>query len=170
MHLTVRPKENFSLQSGFLFALAITPLLLAGKLLVDVVVDSRPLPSRSLAGDPKIGTSVPLPERDVFGRAITPTAGRTLLIYAGSCSSCSYRADDWLKYQSPDFKQTLLVYSGSKTDLLRSQTPPSRDVFLLADEKRQLLGRLNAVWAPRWYELESRTLIRIQQTESELPK
>ena len=166
----MRLNKKIAFQNASLFALAMIPLLLVGNLLVAVVVDSSPLPERSLAGDPKVGTRVSLPERDVFGRAVIPTAERTLLIYAGSCSSCSYRADDWLKYQRPEFKQTLLVYTGSKTDLAKSHTPQDRDVFVIADEERQFLGRLNALWAPRWYILESGMLVRIQQTESELPE
>lgn len=165
----LRLRETATIQNYSLLALAVVPLLLTGKLVTDVLADSRPLPSRSLAGDPKIGSRVTLPQRDVLGRII-PQADRTLLILAGSCSSCNYRADDWIRYQRPEFKQTLLVYSESKDDLLKSLAPSGRDVFVLADEKRHFLARLNALWAPRWYILESGTLVRIQQTESELPE
>lgn len=105
--------------------------------------------------DPRLETSVPLPNVDAYGKRVKLPSGNTLVIACGSCSSCAIKALNPFKVKPGPYQAVLLVYAAQAKSIpasLKSLKAPFR---VLADPDRHLSRFLNAVWTPRFYEIDS---------------
>lgn len=96
------------------------------------------------------GSSLSLPSVDELGRLIDPRV-RSLLVYAGSCSSCSKRALDMPRLSHAPFAQVIFLYDASRQEVVGLDGLKEDKVRAIADPKGDLVQRLGAVSAPRFY-------------------
>jgi hypothetical protein len=121
------------------------------------------------ANDAPIGTRIELPASDVHGRAIDPLA-LTLLVYAGTCSSCSNSGIGPEQLKSAEFPQVLIVQIASSKQLLELYPAPRENVRMIADPEGRIVQQLGAVSSPRFYILESGRIREVWKQLNVLPE
>lgn len=116
--------------------------------------------------DPKLGSVISLPERDVWGKKLLQTKGRHLLVAAGTCSSCSLDAFNASLVDKTAYASVILIYQSHPDDIksVRHLGSPS----VVSDRDGKLGMKLNAFWSPRFYVIdESRRLLDFQRDGNE---
>lgn len=136
-------------------------------------VENRPAIARADAsrskigardGDPQSGMIVPLPKNDVFGRKIADDGSAVLLVYGGSCTSCSIHHLDFGRLPFGRYPEIILLFDSPPQDILRSLAAINPKLRLIADPAGELCDQLKASWGGRWYELEGGKLANVQHT------
>jgi hypothetical protein len=117
--------------------------------------------AEEMKNDPRLGTHVDLPAKDVFESAI-PQDVEVLLVYAGSCSSCAARSLNPAQVEATPDRAVVFVYHDTADAVRRSlgALEPHRYAVVAP---RELRSTLNPVWTPRFYLLDAnRRMIRLQ--------
>lgn len=127
------------------------------------------VPPSPFENDAPEGTAVELPARDLHGQPIDPTC-RTLLVYAGACSSCPNSAVSPERLRNTPFPQVVLLYFASDRQLVELYPRVRENVKLVAAAEGKIIERLGATSPPRFYVLENGRLTKIWQSASELPE
>lgn len=121
-----------------------------------------------LAPDPALTRTVKLPESDVRGKPIPN--GKKLLIYAGSCSSCTARAIDYRKLTvGLEYAAAVIIYSGSSTDVEHGLSDIPERFSVLTDDGR-VGNRLMPMVVPRLYVLDEANVVVWSGSVREMPR
>lgn len=106
------------------------------------------------AGDAPLGKEIHLPNADVFSKPILRN-GRTLLIFAGSCTGCSADALSPSELSKVPYDHVALIYLSSRRELVSHFQDAVAGVQVIADPRGTIVSELGAVTAPRFYVLEN---------------
>ncbi len=104
--------------------------------------------------DPKIGSVVSLPAKDIFGRDVRSAMGRgrNLVVYCGSCSGCSMKVFDYRQIETSSYGSVILVFRDEELVVREKVGFLKQDFYIvLDDESGRLWKYLNAVWTPRFF-------------------
>lgn len=115
--------------------------------------------------DPPLGSAISIPAEDAFGRRIPPQP--ILLVYAGSCHGCTYRAFAPQKLATDT--NMVFLYNAATADLPSELKSLGKGRYVLAGGS-DLAPRLNPLWAPRFYVLDEHRRLRfLTRSPRELP-
>lgn len=95
--------------------------------------------SWAFARDPKVGTPSPVPLEN---------NRRTLLVFAGDCSSCGVTAFNPKDVRLPSSSAVVVAASGTPSAMPKALTSVGVRVTTVAPN---VVQSLNPVWTPRWY-------------------
>ncbi|HET6644263.1 MAG TPA: hypothetical protein VFG65_02065 [Fimbriimonadales bacterium] len=115
-----------------------------------------------LTNDPKIGSKFPLPAKDAQGKLID-LRGKTLVVFAGTCGECSAKIIEPTEFRG-DFENQVLIYDAPRK-LIPKRLLGRRQTIIVADETGSIALAMNAVWAPRFYLLDQRGILRDLQID-----
>jgi len=125
-------------------------------------------PSYNAALDPKLGTHVDLPQKDVFGRPLLAHRKGALIVMSGGCSECSIKQLPPKSIKAAKDLQIVLVYEAFPGDIPRHMQNLPSNFSILADADGGLAKALNATWQPRGYVVNrKRALVALQTIPSE---
>jgi hypothetical protein len=116
--------------------------------------------------DPKLGMKSPVK----FPEQNANNAAPTLVVFAGSCSSCSLVSFDPEQLESSQYGRIIVIYE-SQPDKLPARLPGSTATYIaVADPVGKLAKKLNASWSPRYYLFSAEgNLINIQKDPAIAP-
>lgn len=121
-----------------------------------------------LSSDPKSGTKVLLPKLDSAGRRIATEGEQCLLVFAGPCSTCTKKILEPLEFKGP-FRHIVMVFDTPAHSIPRDLFHGTK-IFTLSDENFELAEKMNAVWYPRFYLLDSSfKLVDLQRAPQTVP-
>lgn len=119
--------------------------------------------------DPTVGSLFPLPTKDAYGKAI-PHSGRTILVIAGGCTSCSLHAIDPRDLLPAKGETFVLAYQSSPTDLPAWMKSLPSNVRIVDDESLVLQKAANSAWQPRYLLIDDESrLARISNDDAGNP-
>lgn len=106
---------------------------------------------------------------DVYGRVLPPRQ-KVLVVYGGTCSSCSLaQVSPSSIGKSPGFT-SCLVFDSDRDDVLEQlgkEAPAG--VLVFSDPTAHFSMRSNAAWVGRWYMFDQGRLKQVQQRPEESP-
>jgi hypothetical protein len=111
---------------------------------------ASPSPPSETEKDDAVGTRIDLPQRALFGKTID-TDGSTLLVFAGSCTTCSLNAIPPKRVEKAPFDQVILLYLASGTQLKNTFKERSPKIRMIADPEGKIVLQLGAITSPRFY-------------------
>lgn len=127
-------------------------------------------PAFDASKDPKVGTTVPLPETDVLGRSIrrlAMRAERVILVVYGSCDDCSTKHSDPLRVRRGGNDLVIVLWS-SPTEIVRRRAEQLPAQYAaVADSAREATRALNVYWTPRYYELDHKLRVIVCQSRGD---
>lgn len=104
--------------------------------------------------DPKVGSVVSLPGRDLFGRDIKEAMkkGKNLVVYGGSCTGCSMKVFDYRRIAPSSYGSVILVFWDKESVVKEKLGSLAKEFYMVVDDERGTLREfLNAVYTPRFY-------------------
>jgi hypothetical protein len=122
-----------------------------------------------LAGDPKLGEAIALPHQDVFGRS-KRNGQEMILVAVGSCRSCTFNSFDPNLLLAATNKPVAFLFENETATLKESEASLKDKVLVFSDPQSKIVQKLNVMWIPRLYLLDSEGRIKaIQKSEDERP-
>lgn len=121
-----------------------------------------------LSSDPKPGTRLRLQEMDIHSRKVD-VSGRTLLVAAGSCTSCSLRSLRLDALDVSKFERAVIVFRSTAQELREKFEKPIPGVYIVDDPSGKLSNILNDLWTPRAYTLVGGALKDVSLDPDALP-
>jgi hypothetical protein len=121
------------------------------------------------ANDPVPGGEVQLPSTDVKGRDIARIP--TLLVVLGECAGCAAKKTDYAAIRSLGWPQIVYIFEENASQVLSEEE--SRKAieagYVIADATGAVCDRLNVLWTPRWYVLDSNARLVASQPNHQEP-
>lgn len=158
--MAVSLMEDRSRTSNLVLPYALSAAILAIALGFSPKLGSGRANASRTANDISVGTSIRLPNRDVFGAPIDPLE-KTLIVFGGSCTGCSLNSVDPNQLAKLGFPQIVLIYAASETQIQTQVSKLNKDIRVLADPSADLVHKLGAVSAPRFYLLDDSRVVNV---------
>lgn len=127
---------------------------------------------RNISGPlgPKLGTRLDLPKRDVSGRAIPSSKGKTLVVAGGSCSGCSLSAFAPSMVAEGMFGRVIIIYRTAPSNIPGSLTKLKPPFYVVSDVTERYLQQLETVFEPRFYLVDmNNRIVFAGQNPQDLP-